>query len=75
MRKAFDSRTRLGRIGDAALDTLYGAVVVAAGLFGGAWALVAMAETDEWEPYLLLAAAALMLAVGLWFLRRAVMGR
>jgi hypothetical protein len=76
MRRRFESHTRSGRIGDALLDLLYGAVVVASGLFLGAMSMVAVAEgTDDTGGYLMLGIAGLVMAAGLYFLVRAARGR
>ena len=76
MRRRFDGHTRSGRIGDAVLDLLYGAVVVGGGLFLGALSMVAVAEgSDDAGAYLTLAVAGLIVLGGLYLLWRAVRGR
>lgn len=76
VRRRFGSQTRSGRIGDALLDLLYGAVVVAGGLFLGALSMVAVAEgSDDADAYLMLALAGLTVVGGLYLLLRAVRGR
>jgi hypothetical protein len=76
MRRRIDGQTRAGRVGDALLDLLYGAVLVAGGLFVGAvsWAAIAESGNDS-EVYPMLLVAGLVIVGGLYFLLRAARGR
>ena len=76
MRRNVESDTRSGRIGDAALDVLYGATLVAAGLFIALFAYVGVAQgPDDLADLFVIGAGGLVAAAGLWFLKRAVRGR
>ena len=76
VRRRFDSQTRSGRLGDALLDLLYGAAVVAGGLFLGALSMVAVAEgSDDAGAYGMLAVAGVIFVGGLYLLLRAIRGR
>jgi hypothetical protein len=75
VRRRFESQTRSGRIGDALLDLLYGAVVVAGGLFLGVLAMLAADEEGGAGAWLGLVAAGLIFVGGLYLLLRAIRGR